>query len=58
MFAQPTLNCQDCGDVVKALTDAEAQMVAANPHNYIVWCAPCRRAIQRELERNPFYGME
>lgn len=46
---EPTLDCQDCGDVVRRLTLAEAQQVAANPYNYIVYCTICRRDRAREL---------
>lgn len=43
MSREPTLDCQDCGAVVKKLTHDEAQMVAANPYNYVAYCPPCRR---------------
>lgn len=36
--ATTTLDCQLCGDVVRVLTPAEAQQVAANPYNFIVYC--------------------
>lgn len=48
----PTLDCQDCGNTVKKLTDAEAQQVAANPYNYVVYCGPCGRYRQKEAEVN------
>lgn len=35
------LECQACGEVVKVLSDSEAQDVAANPYNYIVYCYRC-----------------
>lgn len=41
------LECQDCGEVVRRLSSAEAQKVAHNPYNYIVFCAPCRLANER-----------
>ena len=41
--SQPTLDCQDCGMVLRKLTDAEAQQVAENPYNFTVYCATCRR---------------
>lgn len=37
----PTLNCQSCGDVLKYLSDAEAQEVSFNPYNFIVFCDEC-----------------
>lgn len=40
---EPVLECQQCGDVVQRLSEAEAQMVAANPYNFIVYCPPCKR---------------
>lgn len=47
-WKQPTLDCQDCGDTVKKLTDAEAQEVAAAPYNFIVYCPSCKRFRQKE----------
>lgn len=38
MSNPPALECQACGDVVRVLTPTEAQQVAANPYNYIVYC--------------------
>ena len=58
MAHDPVLVCQDCGDVIRRLSDAEAQQVARNPYNFIVYCTPCKLAIQKKLERNPFYGMD
>jgi hypothetical protein len=47
---QPTLDCQDCGNVVRKLTGAEAQEVAANPYNFVVYCHVCKAVRQREYE--------
>jgi hypothetical protein len=33
-----TLDCQACGNVVRVLTAAEAQRVAANPYDFVVYC--------------------
>jgi hypothetical protein len=49
MIQNPTLDCQDCGAVVKKLTDAEAQKVADNPYNYVVYCVSCRSYRGRNL---------
>jgi hypothetical protein len=49
--SQSTLDCQDCGNVVRKLTDAEAQQVAAAPYNFIVYCGPCKVFRQKEVER-------
>lgn len=38
-----TLDCQDCGEVVRELTPAEAQQVALHPENFIVLCRQCHR---------------
>lgn len=46
---EPALECQDCGNIVRKLTYAEAQQVAENPYNYVVYCGPCR-ADQRGRE--------
>ncbi|WP_157497207.1 hypothetical protein [Leifsonia sp. Leaf264] len=40
-FTEPTLDCQNCGGVLRKLTAAEAQQVAANPYNFIAFCSPC-----------------
>lgn len=40
-MTDPTLDCQACGNVLKRLTAAEAQQVAANPYNFIVFCGSC-----------------
>jgi hypothetical protein len=37
-MADPTLDCQSCGCPVRTLTLSEAQQVAANPYNYVVFC--------------------
>lgn len=42
-MSEPTLDCQTCGRVILVLTPAENQKVAANPHNYIMDCAACKR---------------
>lgn len=41
MSLDPTLDCQDCGVVLKHLTAAEAQLVANYPQNFIVRCPTC-----------------
>lgn len=43
-----TLDCQDCGDVVRVLTDAEAQAVARNPYNFVVYCPACGKAREQD----------
>lgn len=40
---EPTLDCQQCGDVVRRLEPAEAQQVAADPYRFIVYCTTCQR---------------
>jgi uncharacterized protein with PIN domain len=46
MTDQPTLDCQDCGTVLRNLSDEEAQAVATNPYNFICYCRNCRKAHQ------------
>jgi hypothetical protein len=41
MIDNPVLECQDCGSVVRKLTQTEDQAVAANPYNFIVFCREC-----------------
>lgn len=45
----PTLDCQDCGRVLRRLTPAEAQQVAANPYNFIGYCPQCARENEAAL---------
>jgi hypothetical protein len=40
---QDILECQDCGDKIRDLSPAEAQQVADNPYNFVVYCGPCQR---------------
>ncbi len=42
------LECQQCGDVIRELSDAEAQKVADNPYNYIIYCKLCQRTLRGE----------
>lgn len=42
MLDDPVLECQDCGAVLRTLSPAEAQKVAANPYNYVLYCALCQ----------------
>lgn len=51
IYDDATLDCQDCGEVIRRLSMGEAQRVAHNPENFIVWCRPCGRAQARELEK-------
>lgn len=39
---EPVIECQSCGKVLQKLTEAQAQQVAANPYNFIGFCAPCK----------------
>lgn len=50
-----TLECQDCGEVVRILSPAEAQRVAVNPYNFVVLCADCQQVNDR-IERLHDYG--
>lgn len=47
-----TLDCQDCGNTVMKLTDAQAAEVAANPYNFVVYCQSCKMDRLREAQRN------
>ena len=37
------LECQDCGDRIRKLTNSEIQDCSYNPYKYIVFCNECRR---------------
>jgi hypothetical protein len=53
MRRQPTLDCQACGNVVRILTPAEAQQVAARPYDFIVYCRDriCQEAALADARR-------
>lgn len=48
-----TLDCQACGNVIRVLTAAEAQQVAARPYDFIVYCrdALCQEAARADARR-------
>lgn len=37
------LECQDCGEVLRELTPAEAQRVARAPYDFVCYCRSCVR---------------
>lgn len=49
----PTIDCQDCGAILQKLTPAQAQLVAANPYNFVAYCKTCRRV---HLDQNPTHS--
>lgn len=49
LIERPSLDCQDCGVHVRTLSAAEAQLVAAHPYNYIVYCPRCQAELREEL---------
>lgn len=50
MTDNDVLECQDCGQVVRHLSMAEAHWMSHFPNSYIVYCEPCGRDRQRLLE--------
>lgn len=48
-----TLDCQACGNVIRVLNAAEAQQVAANPYNFVVYCRDrlCQEAAAADARR-------
>lgn len=48
---EETLDCQDCGAVLRVLTPAEAQQVARDPYKFIAYCGWCGQTRQKEVER-------
>lgn len=46
----PTLDCDQCGDILRTLTPEEELKVALNPYNYIAYCSYCRKEIWEQLE--------
>lgn len=51
MNQPPVLECQDCGDVVRELSAAEAQRVANRPYDFVVYCGPCQADRDKEASR-------
>jgi uncharacterized protein with PIN domain len=43
-----TLDCQDCGKVLRELSPAEAQKVADRPYDHVWYCVACKNARNRE----------
>lgn len=37
------LECQDCGEALRQLTQKEVQAVANAPYDYVFLCARCRK---------------
>lgn len=50
MSQKSVLECQDCGEVIRRLSDSEAQQVAGAPYNFVRYCRSC--AEDREAEGN------
>lgn len=50
MTRVPTLECQDCGEIIFYLDAAQSQMVARDPYNLVVLCKPCRQ-VQDRIDR-------
>lgn len=46
-----TLDCQECGEVLRVLTNAEAQKVSYNPYDYVFYCHSCQRQLQERIDR-------
>lgn len=46
-----TLECQQCGVTVRALTPSEQQRVARDPYNFIVYCLDCEPEVAAGGER-------
>jgi hypothetical protein len=38
----PHLECQDCGEKLKELTQAEQKIVAERPYDFIGYCRECK----------------
>ena len=51
MSESSTLDCQDCGIILRELNASETQQVADNPYNYVVYCSYCKRDEERKIRR-------
>ncbi len=49
LYGSEVLECQQCGEVLLELSPKEAQQVAANPYNYIVYCKYCKISVEKEF---------
>lgn len=49
-WAEPALECQDCGSVLVGFDPQLAARVAQDPYAFVLYCPPCARDRQRELE--------
>lgn len=50
LYGAETLDCQQCGKILRELSCSEAQQVAANPYNFIVYCTLCRKDVKNECD--------
>lgn len=50
MLDDPTLDCDDCGRILRHLSPSEAQKVARNPYNFIAYCTTCQKAREGYME--------
>lgn len=44
------LPCQDCGDPVMTLTEAQQQAVAERPYDFIMLCGRCKASFSEEMD--------
>jgi hypothetical protein len=47
MYENETLDCQQCGEVVRELSNYEAQQVARAPYNFVVYCRWCQQDMKQ-----------
>jgi hypothetical protein len=45
IYGSETLDCQQCGQILRELTPAEARKVADSPENFIIYCKSCQKDI-------------
>jgi uncharacterized protein with PIN domain len=39
----PTLDCQDCGEPIRVLTQRQARMLAETPYEFLAYCPDCKK---------------
>ena len=48
------LECEDCGRIIKTLTEYENQRMADKPYDFISYCDPCKASRAKKGEKAKF----
>jgi hypothetical protein len=54
LYKPEIIECDRCGEKLYELSAAQAQRVAHNPYNFIMYCKWCQKDIIKELEEEAY----